>query len=312
MRAKLYAGLLATAALAAIAGVAHASPVAMASNMVGKPVYRSGGGAWKPLGVLQRLSPGDEVKCAPGQQAVIMMFTDGVRFKVASGKTGTVEPTSVRGAQPVGGAGGATIRVAKAMTGLDTQPFLARPGHSFERLETSSPGIVIVGTPSVTWAVTDPGTATYVLTLFNQNNNVVWSTRTSGPTADLPTDVALVTRRPYVWTIAEYSKSGKPYPGTRWGIVTFLSSDDAAQLNSDAKSLNDQFSANPTDFTPKLLLAELYRSYGVYNGTLEALQDAMPSGQPGITKAMEDAIAQVSPYAVFLHRLDAGAKPATD
>src|SRR3569833_1521893 len=126
MKARMFAGLIAAASIVGFANVADASPVAMASNMVGKPTFRSGGGSWKPLGVLQRLSPGDQVKCGPGEQAIIMMFTDGIRFKVASGATGTVQPTAVKGASAVGGMGGSTIRGAKAMTGLDTQPFLAR------------------------------------------------------------------------------------------------------------------------------------------------------------------------------------------
>lgn len=307
MRAHIYAGLMAAAVLASISGAAVASPVAMASNMVGKPEFRSGSGPWKPLGVLQRLSPGDTVRCGPGQQAVIMMFTDGVQFKLAANKTGVIEATSVRGADPVGGMGGATIHVAKAMTGLDTQPFLARPGHSFERLEPGSPGIVIAGAKSVTWSVTDAGVAGYILTLFNQSNNVVWSTHVSDHTADLTTDFpALATKRPYVWTLTQLGPSGKAIAGTRWGIVTFLTQADSDQLLGDVSELKAQFASNPNDFTPILLEAELYRSYGVYNGTLEALQDAQPSGEPGIDTAMDDAFAQVSPYAVFLHKLDIG------
>lgn len=307
MRAQILAGLMAAAAMATLTSSVHASPVAMASNMVGKPTFRSGGGPWKPLGVLEQLSPGDTVKCEPGQSAVIMMFTDGIRFEVASGKTGTIEPTKVLGAQSVGDMGGATIRVAKAMTGLDTEPFLARPGHSFERLETNSPGIVIQGAPSVTWAPVDTDVASYTLTLFNQNNNVVWSTTVSTNTAELPASMPQIAlKKPYVWTITEFGPIGKP-SGSRWGIVTFLTQTQADELNGNVKVLRDQFTATPTDYSPLLLIAELYRSYGVYTGTAEALQDAAPSGLPGVNEAFENVFAQASPLAALLHKLDQGA-----
>src|SRR5579862_1658879 len=105
---------ISTAAFAVLSSVAaFASPVAMATNMKGKPEYRAvGAGGWKPLGVLTRLSPGDNVKCGPGEEAVVMMFVDGVRFRVASNSTGTVAASGVSGAQKMAGMGGATIRVA--------------------------------------------------------------------------------------------------------------------------------------------------------------------------------------------------------
>lgn len=311
MRSNIQIGLMAAAAIVALSGAAHASPVAMASNMVGKPSYKSGGGPWKPLGVLERLSPGDEVKCGPGEQATIMMFTDGVRYQIASGATGTIEPTAVKGGKSVGDMGGATIRVAKAMTGLDTDSFLARPGHSFERLETNSPGVVILGAPSVTWAAVDSGVASYTLTLFDRYNNVVWSTSVTSNTAQLPSSLPqIVPKKSYVWTLTEFGANGKP-TALRWGLVAFLTQSDADDLASSVKTLRDQYTANPSDNSPLLLVAALYRSYGVYNGELEALQDANTNGQPGINDAIADTFTQAGPYATLLNKLDSqSAAPA--
>jgi len=300
----MYAGLMAAAAVVALTSAVHASPVAMASNMVGKPTFKSGGGPWKPLGVLQRLSPGDVVKCAPGQQAVIMMFTDGIRFKVASGTSGTIEPTSVRGGLSVGDMGGATIRVAKAMTGLDTQPFLARAVKEAQELTLHDNGIIVVGTKSITINSPDTGVASYLLTFFNQSGNVIWSTRVDGPTIDLPADLPVSTHKPYVWTLTEFGQMGKPQPALRWGISTFLSQDDADKLNADAASLQSQAASSDDHTTPLMMEAELYRQNGVYEGALRVLDPLRTSGQPGIQEAEADLCTQVSPYAALLFNLN--------
>jgi len=310
----MYAGLIAATAVVALTSVVHASPVAMASNMVGKPTFKSGGGAWKPLGVLQRLSPGDVVKCGPGQQAIIMMFTDGIRFKIASGSSGTIEPTSVRGGVSVGDMGGATIRVAKAMTGLDTQPFLARAVTEAQELVLHNNGIIVQGTKSITVNSPDSGVASYQLTLFNQSGNVLWSTRSDSPTIDLPADLPVATHKPYVWTLTEFGQSGKPQPVLRWGVATFLSQTDADQLTADAAAMESQAATGDDHVSPLLMESELYRQSGVYQGSLRVLSALKSAGQPGIPEAIADLCKQVSPYAGLLndlHKSAASANSAT-
>jgi len=300
----MYAGLIAATAVVALTSVVHASPVAMASNMVGKPTFKSGAGPWKPLGVLQRLSPGDVVKCGPGQQAVIMMFTDGIRFKVASNSTGTIQPTSVRGGVSVGDMGGATIRVAKAMTGLDTQPFLARAVLEAQELSLHDNGIIVQGTKSITINSPDAGVASYLLTMFNQQGNVIWSTKTSGPDIDLPADLPVSTRKPYVWTLTEFGQMGKPQLALRWGIVTFLSQTDADALNADAASLESQAASGDDHTSPLMVEAELYKQYHVYQGALRVLDPLVKKDEHlGIVKAQADICNQVSPYAGLLFDL---------
>jgi len=298
----MYAGLIAATAVVALTSVVHASPVAMASNMVGKPTFKSGG-LWKPLGVLQRLSPGDVVKCGPGQQAVIMMFTDGIRFKIASGSSGTIEPTSVRGGVSVGDMGGATIRVAKAMTGLDTQPFLARAVAEAQELVLHDNGIIVEGTKSITVNSPDPGVVGYQLTFFNQSGNVLWSAKSDTATIDLPTAPLVSTHKPYVWTLTEFGQSGKPQPVLRWGIATFLSQADADQLTADAASMESQAASGDDHVSPLLVESELYRQNGVYQGSLRVLSALKTAGQPGIVEAQADLCKQVSPYAALLNDL---------
>lgn len=290
--------------LAAIAGslsAVNASPVAMATNMTGKPQYKAGGEAsWKPLGVLTRLSPGDSVHCGPGQEAVVMMFLDGVRYRVAANSTGTVAPTSVKGAELMAGGGGANIRVAKAMTGLDDSPFLARAGLSHQRLDPSSPGIMTAGTSTFTWLPLEEA-ANYTFTLFDQHDNVVWSVRSSGTTADYPSDMPpLMAKKPYVWKLSGFGESGRPVPDTRWGIITFLTTDDQNQLNADVAALKAQAAADPSDASPLLLLAELYAEYGVYEGALSTLEDPALVNEPGIQESIAEHYARVSHLAVML------------
>jgi hypothetical protein len=188
------------------------------------------------------------------------------------------------------------------MTGLDTEPFMARPPLSHQRLDPSSPGIMLAGTTSFQWRSL-PAAAVYTFTLFDQHDNVIWSTRTTDTTAQLPADVpALSTRRPYVWTVAGFGESGKPVTNTPWGIITFLTKEDQDALNADVQSLGDQIAANPSDSTPRLLLAQLYREYGVYEGAISTLDDGHLAGQPGLDDLLRDTYAQVSPLALLLYR----------
>jgi hypothetical protein len=206
--------------------------------------------------------------------------------------------------------GGATIRVAKNMTGLDTDPFLARPAFSHERLDPSSPGIMAAGSTSFTWQPL-PDAVVYTFTIFDQHDNVVWSVRSTNTTESMPSDIPpLASRRPYVWKLSGFGDSGKPVPQTRWGIITLLSSDDQAQLTTDANALKAQIAANPQDTTPLTLLAELYAEYGVYEASLSTLEDTRLSNQPGIGFTISDHYAKVSHLAVMLAAQAASAPPA--
>jgi hypothetical protein len=91
--------------------------------------------------------------------------------------------------------------------------------------------------------------------------------------------------------------------GARWGVITFLSRPDADLLTAEAA----EFAAplEGADVTPLVILAELYRSYGVLERTLETLENPRLADLPGIREAQDEAYRQVSRYALLL-------RPGTD
>ena len=288
---------------AVVAPVAAAAPVGMAVQLSGKPEVRAAtGGAWKPLRLLQRLEPGDTLRCPAGSEAVVVLFDNGKRFKVGGGGQGVVEAANVKGAAALAGLRGPSIRVAKALSGASSNAFLARPAQSHQRLTKKSTGWLREGERRFVWD-SAPGAAAYSFTLFDQYDNVVWSARTGTPDAEYPADLAAPgLRRPYVWRLVPFGGSGKPLQGARWGVITFLSESDVHALEAEEKELRAQADASGTDITPLVLLAELYRGYGVLERTLETLEDPRLADQPGIEEARQAAYRQISPYAVALAR----------
>lgn len=280
---------------------AMAAPAGSAIGVTGKPEYRAKGAtAWAPLQLRQKLEPGDAVRCGAGAQATLVLFSTGERFQVSAGKEAVIDAAAISGAQSLGALQGPSARVAKALAGAPTGVVRARPAPSHRRLQARGPCWLVEGDRKLQW---DPeaGAASYVLTLFDQADNVVWSQRTTEPSAEYPADLApLGFRRPYLWKLTFFGRSGKP-AGSRWGVITFLSAADAERLTADEKDLLAAVQAAPEDATPRLLLADLYQSYGVMERTLEVLDDLRPSGQPGLLEALDAAYRQVSPMAHMLY-----------
>jgi len=221
------------------AAAARAAPVGVASHISGKAEMRSGAaGAWKPLRLLQRLEPGDSVRCATGGEVVVILFENAARFKIASGGTGVVETTSVKGAQKATGLPAPGIRIAKAMIGSRSDAFVARPAQSHQRLTPQFPGWLPEGERQFEWTPIN-GASTYSFTLFDSKENVVWSARVPAPHAEYPAELPpFALSRPYIWRLSAFSHSGKPLPESRWGFVTFLSSQDAAYLTGTTVDIN--------------------------------------------------------------------------
>jgi hypothetical protein len=238
------------------------------------------------------------VRCDAGGEVVIVCIETAERFKVNPGANAVVEPSKVRGADKVAGLRGPAIRVAKGLGGSQTNAFMARPAQSHQRLTPDSVGWVLEGERHVQWAAI-PGAASYSFTLFDGADNVVWGTRVTGTSADYPAELPFpALRRAYVWRLAPFGQSGKPVMGARWGMITFLSRADAEQLTAEAAEL--AVAEEGTDVTSLVMLAELYRSYGVLERTLETLENPRLSDQPGIREAQDDVYRQVSRYAQIL------------
>lgn len=285
----------------ALASPVFAAPAGSAIGVSGKPEIRSkGASAWSTLQLRQKLEAGDVVRCGPGAQATVVLFATGERFQISAGKEVTVDAAAVTGAQSLGSLQGPSARVAKALAGAPTGVVRARPAPSHRRLQARGPCWLVEGERKLQW---DPetGAATYALTLFDQADNVVWSQRVSEPAAEYPADLApLGLRRPYLWKLTSFGRSGKP-AGSRWGVITVLSAPDAERLTADEKDLQADIQAAPADTSLRLLLADLYQSYGVLERTLEVLDDLRPTGQPGLLEALDETYRQISPLAHMLY-----------
>lgn len=198
------------------------------------------------------------------------------------------------------GLSGPSSRVAKALGGSRAGAFMARGMQKHGKLLRTAPDWMAEGEQNFQW---EPiaGAAIYVFTIFDQADNVVWSSRVTEPQTDYPADLpALALRQPYVWRVAAFGKMGKPSGLTNWGMLTFLSRLNADELTARATALQEQIDATPGDATPRLMLAELYRDYGVYEKTVTILEDPKLANQPGIDEAIANAYKHVSRYAYFL------------
>jgi hypothetical protein len=166
-----------------------------------------------------------------------------------------------------------------------------------------------------------PEAASYSFNLLDRYDDVVWRERVMDKTetvvgGGMPTAIekamggtrlswekdglpigTLQLGRPYVWQLVSFGKSGKIIAPPRWGVVTFLGKEEADDLAQKAAPLLDEARQNPTDATPHALLAELYRSYGVYDRTLEELEALTAMNATGAAEAQREAYRQISPYA---------------
>jgi len=304
----------------ALTGRANAAPVGMACHLSGRPEVRSGGGAWRPLRMLQKFEAGDAVRCSTGATAVIVLFKSGERFKVGAGKTATVQATTVGGAQSMGALHGPSERVAKTLTGARSGAIMARDVTAPITLTPQAPGWIIDSERVLEWT---PGKAVhYTFALFN-GDSVVYTGKVTEPRVQLPASLELQQRVPYVWRVVTFDKSnrtGQPVQrGARWGVVTFLSAQDARQLSEDVQQLREQMQQNQEDDTTvAALLAELYREYGVLQKTISLLEDVPLLGSPGSKEATDEAYSQIGLYGLLFGRKEdvsdsfAPAEPASD
>lgn len=276
------------------------APVAMVCSLRGSPEARSDAG-WKPVRLLQKLRPGDSVRCGAGASATIVLFTNGDRYSVDAAQTAVVKENAVTGARALAALRGPSARVAQALQGQRYGAVVSRNTPSRQRLDPTGPGWMVAGERHFTWLPL-PGAASYTFTLIDRYDNVVWSASTTGAvTADYPATLPpLRTEYPYVWKLAGFGAEGKPVEGGRWGILTFLTKADAEKLTGEIRELQGQIKENPGDLTFLFLLAELYRSHGVVERTIETLEDTRLSNEPGIEEAKQEAYAEISRYAQAL------------
>jgi hypothetical protein len=289
--------------LAVLAVPALAQPVGMAVHVVGT-VRLAHGGHTAPLRLLQRVENGDVVQCVAGGQAVIVLFANGARYEVKPGTSATIGQTAVAGAHALAALPGPSAEVVKRLGGARVGATMSRVTSSFQRLLPNAPGWFTSGHPHLEWLPL-VGAASYTFTVFDNHDNVIWSTRTPGTSADFPAELPdLLPQRPYLWRLSGFGPGGKPLPESRWGLFTILTPQDSAALTATADVLLAQAKAGDT--TSLLLLAEAYRSYGVASRALETLQDERLRGLPGLEDAKATVWNSLSPFA---RALDGSAGP---
>ena len=290
---------------ACTAGIANANPVGMVCYLSGSAQVHKASG-WGNATMLERLEPGDTLRCSGGAQAVVVIFASGARYRVTG--TGTVGAGGVSGGQALAGLSGPSAQVAQQLGGARTGAFGMRGGtEAPKRLYKTDPGYWIEGDKSFHW---DPveNAASYSFTIFDCLDNIVWSIRTTDTAVQYPDNLPpLLTTmpntriRPYVWRLCSFGASGKPIGGgASWGVFSVLSKADADALQSNANAFQTQLAATPADPTTLPLEMELYREYGDYQTMIELWDQPQLRDNPGRLAAMTDIYREISRYAQAL------------
>jgi hypothetical protein len=299
---KLSLKFLMALCLSVVSLPAWAAPVGMAAQVKGSVTLESGGKK-APLKLLGRVESGDVVRTGAGAQAIIVLFDGGARYQIGAGQSATIRPGQVIGATKMAGMSGPSAAVAQKLGGARVGAVMARHGHAFERLTPQFPGWMPLDKPKFEWLPLT-GALNYTFTLFDQYDNVVWSARTDKLFAEFPADAPVLReQRPYLWRLSGFGTTGKPVIDSRFGLVTFLSSDEGAALTKLAGELQQQ-ARNATDKTPLLILVEAYREKGVVGRALEILEGEELRSEEGIAGARSDVIQSLSGFARALVHSD--------
>ena len=315
------------------------APVAMVRARTGAVTFRHGSGNWMDLRPMQGLAAGDSIRCGPGAKATVILFQGGKLVNVGPGEA-KVEPTALVGSNVMAGgnvripastgSAGNTGRtggfndIGGRIGGYRTEGFrlVSRTDQSPSRLNPDSPGWVIGTRPVFRWLSPSKDATSWTFTLFDSNDNVVWSTRTSDRqeiqpgivigVASFPEEEEvhpLLEERPYTWMVTAFSQEGNPLPnGRRWGIITPLSQEQADQLQAAVRetfgdlanqgnlrdaAVQTQLKNDPSYASSLLTLAFVYRSYGVLQRTIEILQ-ALPD--PAAAEALQSVYQEISQF----------------
>jgi hypothetical protein len=304
-------------ALAMGLGLGSAPRVEAARDAVGmvvsvKGAPRLGEGRLR-LGV--RVSPGDTILCAPGSEAVVVLFANGQRFLVTSGAPGRVSAAAVAGAKGLGAVGRTSAGAARALIGAKNGSTAARGRGSYGNFsmlaepETAA-GTVGASRPDLGFLVegtrvlslpTVPETQHVLFTLYDTNSDVVHAARVSGPQVQIPAGVTLQSRRAYVWS-AVYFTSADP-PGAAapnpmrqqpfWGLVTWLSPEDARRVGTavGAATMNSLLTSDASEST---LATQLFAEYNILGAEWMILNDLRKRNVEGANDAFYSLLARPS------------------
>jgi hypothetical protein len=262
---------------------ARAEPVAMICHLAGKAEVSHGAGAWTAARLLQKLEKGDRVRCLTGGEAGIVMMRGGQRFLLPTGQSATVSDTAIDGAKLIAGLRAPSLEATNKLEGRLAGGTLARYGNRAADLVPSFHGWLSAETKRFEFAKTlfeNTKVGGYNFSLWNQNGYILWNAHTRealGESASKPvvvdaTDLpAMKTRTPYIWRLDAINPQGGSTSKFVWGIITFLTPEEARQLEQETADLTRQAKDDPKDAATTILLAQRYREFGVHQYALDLL-----------------------------------------
>ena len=270
--------------------------VAMTSNIRGTAEVQDPEG-WKPIRLMQKLYKGTRVRCAEGGVLTVVFLKSGNRFRLDSGQAGVVDSDSLSGAKALAGLKGASSDAARSLGGSRVGALLSRAPISESRLNRDFKGWLRTDDKRVEWIKRDDATL-YCFTIFDRDENVIWSIRTNSASAEFPEGISEPpTARPYVWRLSAFTRSGKMIDGSvRWGALTFLTAEQEEQLLKLTEPLQAQIAKDKTDGESLLLLAAVYREMGVCQRALETLSDLTEKSRQTTIKSELISTAKIDIY----------------
>jgi len=265
------AALLMALLLLGSTGPASAAVVGLVRSKTGSvEVKAPAAEGWSPLRISQPVSPGDKIRCGAGSSVVVLLFQTRKMLSVGANSTATVSANSVTGPSvtAAGSVQGPTTRAMATVGGLiggyrtDTS---RGGGLTPVRISPDNPGWVTSTRPQLRFVNDNTKTGeakSWTLTLYDQSDNVVWSSHTSttdngAVVFDYPTSADIRPLREakprsasetnfqadvppavYLWQVTPFGATGLPLDGgASWGFITVLSPQDAEQLQTQARTL---------------------------------------------------------------------------
>jgi len=297
-----------------------AQDVGMVYAVKGKPEVSVLSKGWEPLRLFRRLQEGAKIKCGAGSEVIVVIFGRGERFRVPSGKSADVTRMGMPGAVSLGGLKGPSERAAQLLAGSrvgasvsrgitrgsEATILLSRPSKDF-------PGWLELNDRHLKWTPM-PGAVTYWLAVYDKSDILLWSIDTAETAADIPANINLEPRKPYVWRINARTGTGAPVEAEkyRWGVLTWLSPEDIKELTDLEQALDTEIQAKPSDPLPRLLLAAKFRAAGVLTRTWEVIDEgykahALSSSER--SQALLEVLNEISGFVWLSGQLQAEGKP---
>jgi hypothetical protein len=165
---------------------AQADPVGFVAQVSGN-VTAVQGPQKSPVRLLGRLESGTTVSSGPNSQAVIVLFGSGSRYQIGANSRAKVGANTVVGAKRLAELSGPSASAVKLLSSARVGAKMSRLATSYQRLLPTASGYVEGPAPRFEWVPsTSKNAARYTFTLFDSEDNVVWSTSTTETSVNYP------------------------------------------------------------------------------------------------------------------------------